>query len=75
MKKYLGSSKNPANISLTVKSVLVWLIPAIILIAGYFGLSVAEADLTEIINSISVLVASAMTLYGLGRKAYYKYFV
>ena len=75
MKKYLGSSKNPANISLTIKSIGLWAIPAIILIGKYSGLEIAEADLTEILNSIAVLVASGMTLYGLGRKAYYKYFV
>jgi uncharacterized protein with GYD domain len=74
MNKYLGSSADPNKISLTIKSVGVWLIPAIILIGKYSGVDIAEADLTEIVNSIAVLVASAMSLYGLGRKAYYKYF-
>jgi len=69
--KYLGSSANPKKIALTVKGAGVWLIPALIFIAGYFGLNVVEADLVKLLDEISRIVGSVMVAYGLVRKIYY----
>lgn len=66
--KIIQSSVNPTKISLTIKGVGVALIPTIIFIAGVFGFSFVEADLTELLNAIATLVSGAMIVYGLVRK-------
>lgn len=71
MKKLLGSSANPENISLTVKSVVVWLIPGIIMLAKFKNIELQQDDLLNFANVLSTVVASTMTLYGLARKFYY----
>ena len=74
IKKYpiLGSSKSPEQMSLTIKSVGVWLIPAIIAIGNIFSIELMQADLTQLINTLAVVIAGIMTIYGLGRKLYYR---
>ena len=71
--KYLGSSANPDNLSMTVKSVGVWLIPAVLALAVSFGWDVKENDLVELVNNLAILTAAAMTIYGLGRKIFLKF--
>ncbi len=71
MNKLLQSSANPDNLSLTVKGVLVGLVPIAILIARLFEISLAEADLIGIIENVTALIAGAMLVYGLGRKLYF----
>ena len=68
----LGSSADPEKISLTIKSVGVWLIPALLALITYFGLDITQNDLVELVNNTAILAATAMTVYGLARKLYYK---
>ena len=73
MNKVLGSSADPERISLTIKSVGVWLIPGIIALTAYLGLDITQNELMELVNNLAILVASAMTIAGIGRKIYYKF--
>ncbi len=72
MNKLLGSSANSEKISLTIKSVGVWLVPALLALITYFGWDITKNDLMELVNNFAILSASVMTIYGLGRKIYFK---
>ena len=72
--KLLGSSANPTELSLTIKSVGVWLIPALIAVITYFGWDITKNDLIELVNNLAILAAAVMSVYGIGRKIYYKFF-
>lgn len=76
VKKYplLGSSANSDNLAVTFKGIAVALVPLIIMIARGFSVELQESEVLDIINAIAGVISSAMVLYGLGRKAYYKYF-
>jgi len=73
VKKYpiLGSSANPQELSLTVKSILLSIIPLVILMANYFGLELKEEDLIIGVTNLTAVISSLGMLYGLGRKVYY----
>lgn len=73
-KKYpvLGSSANPEQLSLTVKSIGIWLVPMIIGIAKISGLDIQENDLMIFVDNASIVIASVITMYGVGRKIYYQ---
>lgn len=68
----LGSSADPEQISLTIKSVGVWLIPALVAVITYFGLDITQNDLIDLVNNLAILAATAMTVFGLFRKIYLK---
>lgn len=79
--KLLASSADQERFSLTLKGVLLGIIPVIILATNAFGGSVDETDLTSLINSIVnlasvglALVSASMTVYGAGRKVYHLIF-
>lgn len=72
MHKLLGSSTDPDKLSLTIKSIGIWLIPAIIFIGSYYGVEIAQTDLTSIVNNVAMICASVMSIYGIGRKIYNK---
>ena len=74
MKSLITSSADPQKISLTIKGLLTTLIPVILVVTG-----MAEADITQAIDSIGTLVfavasaiAAGQVLFGLGRKIYLK---
>lgn len=73
VKKYpiLGSSANSQELSLTVKSILLSIIPLIILMANYFGLELKEEDLIMGVTNLTAIISSLGMLYGLGRKVYF----
>lgn len=70
VKKYpiLGSSQNPEELSLTIKSALLSLVPLIILIAKSSGIEIIEIDLIQFINVIFSILSSVGIVYGLIRK-------
>ena len=68
----LGSSADPEQISLTIKSVGVWAIPALVAVIAYFGLDITQNELVDLVNNLAILAATTMTVYGLGRKIFYK---
>lgn len=72
----LASSADPQKVSLTLKGVLIGVIPTIIAFAGLTGVTIPDQEaLTSIVNDGSMIVqillgmvASAMTVWGLLRK-------
>jgi uncharacterized membrane protein len=71
MNRYLQSSADPEKISLTIKGVLVAIIPAILAIAGYFGVDLAKGDLVSFIDVLAKVTAGVLVAMGLLRKFYY----
>ena len=74
MNKFLGSSANPEEVSLTIKSIGVWAIPALMAIITYSGYNITQNELIDLVNNLAILAATAMTTFGLFRKLYYKFF-
>lgn len=73
MDKILKSSANPEKISLTIKGIGVAVIPAVVFILSGLGFSVAQADLTQVINAVATIASAIMVLVGLGRKIYIRF--
>lgn len=62
----LMSSQDPSKVSLTVRGLLVTLVPVILIAAQYFGLGMlAESDVLAIIDGVTKIIAAALTLVGL----------
>jgi len=70
--KYLGSSANPENLSLTIKGALLAIVPIIIMLTKSTNVDVSESDLVGLIEALSAVVAGVMVVYGLARKIYLK---
>lgn len=66
--KALQSSVNPNNLSLTIKGILISLIPAAIIVAKYAGYTTDEATLMNIIEQITIIISVVVTVTGLFRK-------
>jgi hypothetical protein len=64
----LGSSKNPEDLSMTVKGILLALIPVVIGLGKSFGWEFLEADLTDIVNNSFLAVSAVVTVWGIIRK-------
>jgi hypothetical protein len=62
------SSKNPENLALTIKGLLMSLLPILILLTQKYGLS--EEQIVEGITALSIVVSALVTLWGLLRKIY-----
>ena len=74
IRKYplLGSSQDSEKLGLTVKAVLIALIPLFIAVGRGLGLDIVETDLVQLINLIAVLVSTIAGIVGLTRKYYAK---
>ena len=74
MNKLITSSSNPNQIALTIRGVLIGLVPLIAHITGLTGQEITTIiDLLVELVTVSMTVLSvAMTLIGLLRKAYYR---
>lgn len=70
--KWWGSSVDPQAISLTLKGIGVAIIPVLVFLGGAFGLSFAEADLTQLVSAVATAFSSVMVVVGLCRKIYVK---
>lgn len=64
----LGSSENPENLSLTIKGVLLAIVPIILAIGQVKGWSVTEGDLSSFIESVTGVLSGVIICYGLARK-------
>jgi len=65
----LGSSVDPAQLSLTIKSLGLALVPVVLAIMRVSGNeSVVENDLVQVINAIATIVAMGGVVYGVSRK-------
>lgn len=73
----IASSANPEKVALTVKGVLVGVLPVILILAPIFGIpvdnlsGVVEATVVAVQAFLTAL-SSVMVLYGLLRKIYLK---
>ena len=79
--KLLASSADQEKFSLTLKGILLGIVPVIILVTNAFGGSVDESNLTNLVNNIINLasvglafLSALMTVYGAGRKVYHLIF-
>lgn len=62
----LQSSQDPTKLSLTVRGMLVTLVPVILIAAQVFGIGMLqETDVIAIIEGITGIIATALTLVGL----------
>lgn len=69
----LGSSVNPEEVMLTIKGVLLTLIPVVVMIVGGFGITLNPDDLMAFVNTLFGIFTSCITLYGIGRKIVLKF--
>lgn len=76
---YLGSSVDPEKLSLTIKSILLGVIPYLGLLNGWFGFDLGESDLRELAESIPNMIlavwaaaSSILFVFGSLRRIYYK---
>ena len=73
--KFLTSSVNPEQLGLTIKGLLVAIIPTVLLVAGLTHLNLGQEDLTNLADAIvsatvaiSTAVSAIMVVVGLVRK-------
>lgn len=69
--KWYNSSKNPEELSLTIKGMLVMYIPIIITTGNLLGYDLTETQISNYISNFSLFVASAMVVIGFLRKIYF----
>lgn len=67
--KFLQSSVDANTLSLTVKGIIIALIPAIIIIGKYAGIEIVETQIMQSAEEITLALASLVTSLGLLRKA------
>lgn len=67
-------SSTGEGVSLTLKGVITALVPVIIGISRYYNVEITENEVMELVNAAFTAASAFMIIYGLGRKAYYKFF-
>ncbi len=78
LKAIIQSSKDPAKVSLTVRGILLQIVPVILIVAKLYGIeSLDENVLTALAEAITTVVAAALSLvsvlmitWGLVRKVF-----
>ena len=78
--KWYHSSTGTGNLALTVKGILIGVVPVIILLSRMGGVEIGADDLRPTIDAIEgviiavgVAISAVMTLVGLIRKVYLRY--
>ena len=78
--KLFTSSVNSEKLGLSVRGILIGIIPFLLLVASWAGVELAQGELSEIVEAISAVVISAggalsavVTLAGLVRKIAVKF--
>ena len=71
MNRLLQSSANSQNLSLTVKGLLIGLVPFIIYLAQTQEIYLTNIDLISYIDRFTFVLAEVVVFVGLMRKAYY----
>jgi len=81
MKKFLFSSADPNEVALTVKGMLLSIVPLLTVVLPVLGVSFDVGafqafanSLVNMVQTVTVAVSSTMVVYGLLRKAYYAVF-
>lgn len=70
--KILKSSTGSGNLSLTVKGLLVALIPLAIAGANHYGIIIDENTLFDGVEQLFTAISAVMVLVGIARKVYYQ---
>ena len=60
--------------SLTLKGLATGLIPIVIGLLRHYNVEVTENEIMELVNAAFTAASAFMVIYGLGRKAYYRFF-
>ena len=68
MSNWFLSSTGSNDLSLTIKGLLLALVPLSVTVFKYYGVEVAQDDVLEIVNSIIAGVSALVIAYGLIRK-------
>lgn len=66
--KVLQSSQNQNELSMTIKGLLLMILPAAMVLAEKYGYSIPEAEWDNIITVATSLLATVITLRGIFRK-------
>jgi len=66
--KWYMSSTGSGAVSLTLKGLLVAVVPVGIMALGMAGVAFSEADLAQLLQSVGTIMASLMVVFGLLRK-------
>lgn len=69
--KWFNSSSDPRELSLTIKGLMMMYVPIILAVIAVFAPSIEQSVVIDWIDKASLIVASVMILYGLGRKVYF----
>jgi len=64
----LGSSQDVNSVALTVKGILLTLIPLIVMLTAGLNITLNPDDLIAFVNTLFGIFTLGITLYGLGRK-------
>ena len=67
------TSSTGSGLSLTIKGVLVGLVPLIVGLAKVYGYDLTEGDLLNFIDVGFQAVALTLVVFGLGRKLFYTF--
>ena len=71
MNKYLASSANPNNLSMTVGGLIVGLIPLIIYLVGTQDIMLTENGIINFVDRATFVIAEIAIFVGLLRKCYF----
>ena len=66
------TSSTGQGVSLTLKGLILGLIPTIIFIANYYHVTITQDQIVQAVDQITIGLSAIAFLYGLARKAYYK---
>lgn len=69
MNLLLQSSQDPSKLAMTIQGLLVGIVPLIIAVFQVAGIEAAQAQVVEIIQGVSVVIALVFTAVGVVRKA------
>jgi len=71
--KWYNSTSNPAELSLTIRGLLVMYNPIVLTIGDLLGVAITETMLLEFVSNASFVIASVMVVYGFARKIYHRF--
>lgn len=72
MNKWFLSSTNSGDLSLTIKSLLLGIVPVLVTFAKLNGIELAENDLVGLVDNSFAVLALLGVIIGLGRKIWFR---
>lgn len=66
------SSSDPQKLSLTIKGLLIAILPILLMVASSAGVEIPYAEAMKVIDSFVRVVAAVMVLWGATRKIHYR---